>query len=82
MIGFKANNAINERISKIKQDLEKNKANKNQNRNKNNPQNQDENTHNGALITDATACAQDIAFPTVIDLLNDARKKAEEMIDV
>ena len=38
-------------------------------------------THQGKLITDATACPQDIAYPTDLDLLNDAREKSEELID-
>lgn len=38
--------------------------------------------HQGKLITDATACPQDIAYPTDLNLLNDAREKAEELIDV
>lgn len=39
-------------------------------------------THQGRLITDATACPQDIAYPTDLNLLSDAREKAEELIDV
>ena len=39
-------------------------------------------THKGKLITDATACPQDIAYPTDLNLLNDARQKSEELIDV
>ena len=31
---------------------------------------------------DATACPQDIAYPTDLNLLSDAREKAEELIDV
>ncbi len=38
-------------------------------------------THKGKLITDATACPQDIAFPTDLNLLNDARMKSEEILD-
>lgn len=38
--------------------------------------------HQGKLITDATACPQDIAYPTDLNLLSDAREKAEELIDV
>ncbi len=37
--------------------------------------------HKGRLITDATACPQDIAYPTDLNLLNDAREKSEELID-
>jgi hypothetical protein len=36
----------------------------------------------GRIILDATACPQDIAYPTDLDLLSDARKKSEELIDV
>ncbi|NJK96689.1 MAG: hypothetical protein HC905_18790 [Bacteroidales bacterium] len=39
-------------------------------------------THQGKLITDATACPQDIAYPTDLNLLSDAREKAEELIDI
>lgn len=35
----------------------------------------------GKLITDATACPQDIAYPTDLNLLNDAREKSEQLID-
>ena len=35
----------------------------------------------GRIIFDATACPQDIAFPTDLDLLSDSREKLEEMID-
>ena len=31
---------------------------------------------------DATACPQDIAYPTDIDLLNAAREKSEQLIDI
>jgi len=35
----------------------------------------------GSLLMDATACPQDIAYPTDLNLLNDAREKSEELID-
>lgn len=38
--------------------------------------------HKGQLIIDATACPQDIRFPTDLDLLSAAREKSEELIDV
>jgi hypothetical protein len=38
-------------------------------------------THHGKLIVDATACPQDIAYPTDLNLLNDCREKSEELID-
>jgi len=36
----------------------------------------------GKLIIDATVCPQDIAYPTDLNLLNDAREKSEELIDL
>lgn len=39
-------------------------------------------THKGRLLVDATACPQDIAYPTDLNLLNDARIKSEELIDL
>jgi transposase, IS5 family len=41
-----------------------------------------EEAHHGKLIMDATACPQDIAYPTDLNLLNDAREKSEELIDL
>jgi transposase, IS5 family len=35
----------------------------------------------GELIVDATACPQDIAYPTDLNLLNDAREQSEQLID-
>ena len=39
-------------------------------------------TNRGKLIIDATCCPQDIAYPTDLNLLNDAREKSEELIDL
>lgn len=39
-------------------------------------------THQGQLIVDATACPQDISFPTDLNLLDKAREKSEELIDI
>ena len=36
----------------------------------------------GRLIIDATACPIDIAYPTDLDILSDARQKSEDLIDV
>src|SRR5574344_1238918 len=36
--------------------------------------------HKGRVIFDATACPQDIAYPTDLNLLSDAREKLEELI--
>lgn len=38
-------------------------------------------THEGKLLIDATACPQDIRYPTDLNLLNDAREKSEELLD-
>jgi hypothetical protein len=81
-LGLEEINKINERISKIKQELESKEEKKKQNNNENNSQNQQNITHKGSLITDATVCPQDIAYPTDIDLLNDAREKSQELIDI
>lgn len=35
----------------------------------------------GTLLMDATVCPQDIAFPTDLDLLDDAREQSEKLID-
>jgi transposase, IS5 family len=35
----------------------------------------------GSLIVDATACPQDIAYPTDLNLLNDAREQSQKLID-
>ena len=36
----------------------------------------------GKVIFDATCCPQDIAYPTDLNLLSDARKKSEQLIDI
>ena len=38
--------------------------------------------HRGRVIYDATACPQNIAYPTDLNLLSDAREKSEELIDI
>ena len=37
--------------------------------------------HKGRVLFDATACPQDIAYPTDLRLLSEAREKSEELID-
>ncbi|MEJ7587161.1 MAG: transposase [Ferruginibacter sp.] len=39
-------------------------------------------THAGKLIVDATACPQDISYPTDLNLLSDSREKSGELIDL
>lgn len=43
---------------------------------------QEDDCKKGSLLMDATACPQDIAYPTDLNLLNDAREKSEELIDL
>lgn len=81
-LGLEQINKINERISKIKQELEQKEQAKKSKNDDDNPSNPQASTHKGSLITDATACPQDIAFPTDLDLLNDAREKSEELMDI
>ncbi len=38
-------------------------------------------THSGKLLIDATACPQNITYPTDLKLLNASREKTEEIID-
>ena len=42
----------------------------------------DSSSNNGKLIVDATCTPADIAYPTDLSLLNEAREKSEEIIDV
>jgi hypothetical protein len=44
--------------------------------------NQDDVPNKGKVIYDAIACSQDIAYSTDLNLLNDARKKSEHLIDL
>lgn len=39
-------------------------------------------THKGRVLFDATACPQDIAYPTDLGLLSEAREKSQELMDV
>ncbi len=73
-------NAINERIVAIKTKLET----KNDDSKPSSDQDDvdiQEPKNKGRVIYDATACPQDIAYPTDLNLLSDAREKTEELID-
>lgn len=77
-LGLDQINALNEKILKTKLELEQ----------KNSSKEDDDNqeggisvSHKGSLIIDATACPQDISYPTDLNLLNDAREKSEQLID-
>lgn len=77
-LGLEQINAINEKILTVKRELDSKKitSTKDKNEDPNAP------THNGSLLIDATACPQDIAYPTDLNLLNDAREKSEELMDL
>lgn len=86
-LGVDSLNAINERIVALKTKMESSKAtsvtNTDTDRDENSNGTTDENitTHKGRVIFDATACPQDIAYPTDLDLLSTAREKSEQLID-
>ncbi len=89
-LGIDALNEINERISLLKAKAEKsdktetsNKESKDDEDKLDESQNQSvpESEPKGRLLVDATACPQDIAYPTDLNLLSDSREKAEELID-
>jgi hypothetical protein len=72
-------NTINEKIIAIKTKLEENQSTK---KDDSDPDNKIENPNRGTVLMDATACPQDIAYPTDLNLLNDAREKSEMLIDL
>jgi IS5 family transposase len=88
-LGLDKLNAINEKIVAIKTKIEStgktNEQDSSSNEEGNIPGNEQDTTnepeHKGRVIYDATACPQDIAYPTDLNLLNDAREKLEELID-
>jgi transposase, IS5 family len=79
-LGLESVNAINEKIVEIKTrmgSLDKDQKPTQENQDNDNP----DSGNKGRVIFDATACPQDIAYPTDLDLLSDARVKLEHMID-
>jgi hypothetical protein len=77
-LGLEQINALNEKILQTKLEIERKKSSKKDG------DNQDRGIsilHKGSLIIDATACPQDISFPTDLNLLNDAREKSEQLMD-
>jgi IS5 family transposase len=80
-LGVEQINAINERIAMIKRDILSKQAVKSSDSDEENG-NSAANENSGSLIVDATACPQDIAYPTDLDLLNAAREKSEELMDI
>jgi hypothetical protein len=86
-LGMDNVNAINERIMALKNkpsmeenaDLAKKGDDEHPNLNNNVEEPQ---ANKGKVIFDATACPQDIAYPTDLDLLSCSREKSEELIDL
>lgn len=76
-LGKDAIEELNKKIIKIKEGIVEKQSNDGDD-----DSNESGNSHKGSLIVDATACPQDIAYPTDIDLLNSARESSEELIDV
>lgn len=77
-LGLENLNAINERIVTLKTKLESKKDGSEPPSGEGNPTGSG---NRGRVIYDATACPQDIAYPTDLDLLSDAREKTEQLID-
>jgi len=81
-LGLETINSINEKIVKLKTRLE----DKGNGKDKENPASGQEDSevlpeaslpNKGRVIIDATACPQDIAYPTDLNLLSNSREKAE-----
>jgi len=89
-LGMENLNAINEKIIALKTRMEEKQVIENQPVETTNndhfddaqPLDPTEAEHKGRVIFDATACPQNIAYPTDLNLLNDAREKLEELIDL
>ena len=81
-LGMDQVNAISERIVSLKARFESQQDEAAQPEEKDSSEDKDTEPDNkGRLIMDATACPQDIAYPTDLDLLSDAREKTEQLID-
>lgn len=81
-IGLAGINEINGRISQLKSGIESKKEDEQKGNHHHNQTGDDCNTKNqGKLIVDATACPQDITYPTDLKLLNKAREISEKLID-
>jgi hypothetical protein len=88
-LGMESLNAINEKIVALKTRMESSRDNAKQRSDNGGQKEKEDNQENdpagtknkGRVIFDATACPQDIAYPTDLDLLSTAREKTEELID-
>lgn len=82
-LGIDNVNAMNERIVAIKTRLEsEQKADRSKTDDDDNNDEPTNSNNKGRVIFDATACPQDIAYPTDLDLLSDARELSEQLIDL
>lgn len=79
-LGLENLSAINERIVGLKTRMESGQKAPGDASGKDD-QDDHETPNKGRVIYDATACPQDIAYPTDLDLLSSAREKSEQMID-
>lgn len=75
---------LNESIAQkaIKEENKTNESKKSSSRNDGDDSGSSSGTNNGKLIVDATCTPADITFPTDLKLLNTAREKSEEIIDI
>ncbi len=80
-LGLESLNAINERIVALKTKIESENNVTDLPCETDTKNDSSQTNHKGRVIFDATACPQDIAYPTDLDLLNQAREKSEELID-
>ena len=82
-LGMDQVNAINERIVSLKAKFESQQTKASKPESEGTSDNNDDTGpgNKGRLIFDATACPQDIAYPTDLDLLSNAREKSEQLID-
>ena len=85
-LGIDNLNAINERVVALKTKLESSqketKPTHDQEPPIDKPEKDSDTSNKGRVIFDATACPQDIAYPTDLNLLSDAREMSEKLIDM
>ena len=77
-LGMDTVNSMNEKIVELKAKL----GSQSESDNLRNEKDDELPPNKGKIIFDATACPQDIAYPTDLNLLNDAREKSEHLIDL
>lgn len=83
-IGLESINVINEKIISLKTSFEQENGKKDIKKDDNDEKADDGDTpvkNKGRIIYDATACPQDITYPTDLKILNESREKSEQLID-